>query len=55
MWMFFRPDQSPRPVFPREFSADFVGSIMTGNSGSKVIRVANVEIPFWILKKTQDI
>jgi hypothetical protein len=48
--MFFRPDQSPWPVFPREFSADLVCSIMTGDSGSKVIRVADVEMPLWILK-----
>ena len=39
--MFFRPDQGPRPVFPRKFSADFIGPIMTGDSISEIIRVAN--------------
>src|SRR5437870_5728921 len=48
--MFFRPDQSSRPVFPREFSADFVCSIMTGDSDSKVIRLADIEMPLWIMK-----
>ena len=48
--MFFRPDQSPWPVFPREFSADFVNSIMTGDSGLKVVCVPDVEMALWILK-----
>ncbi len=48
--MFFRPDQSPWPVFPREFSTDFVSSIMTGDSGSKVVCVPDVEMALWILK-----
>ena len=48
--MFFRPDQGPRPKFPREFSTDFVGPIMTGDSISEIIRVANVETSGRILK-----
>ena len=41
--MLFRPDQRPRSVFPREFSADFVGSIMTCNSVLEIIRMADVK------------
>ena len=48
--MFFRPGQSPWPVFAREFSADFVGAIVTGDSISEIIRVANVKASDWILK-----
>ena len=48
--MFFRPDQSPWPVFPREFSADFIGPIMTGDSVFEIIRVANVKEVGRILK-----
>ena len=48
--MFFKPDQSPRPVFSRKFSADLVCLIMTCDSGSTVVRVADVEMPGWILK-----
>ena len=48
--MFFRPDQGPRPVFPRKFSADFIGPIMTGDSISEIIRVANIKDAGQILK-----
>ncbi len=48
--MLFRPDQSPRPVFPGEFSADFVCAIMAGHSAPEIIRVADVEVPLWIFK-----
>jgi len=48
--MFFRPDQSPWPVFTREFSADFVGAIVTFNSPLKIIGVTNVKASDWILK-----
>ena len=48
--MFFRPDQSPWPVFAREFSADLVGAIVTFNSPLKVIGVTNVKASGWILK-----
>ena len=48
--MLFRPDQSPRPVFPREFSADFVGAIMASDSVSEIIRVADVEVTIRVLK-----
>ena len=48
--MFFRQDQSPWPVFPREFSADFVGPIMTRDPVSEIIRVADVKVTPWILE-----
>jgi hypothetical protein len=48
--MFFRPDQSPRPVFSCEFSTDFIGPIVTDDSISKIIGVADVELTFWILE-----
>jgi hypothetical protein len=48
--MVFGPDQSPWSVFPGIFPADFVGAIMTGDSVSEVVRVANVELTLWILQ-----
>jgi len=48
--MFFRSNQGPRPVFPREFSADLVSPIMTGDSVFEIIRVANVKEVGRILK-----
>jgi hypothetical protein len=52
--MLFRPDQPPRAVFPRKFSADFVGSIMARNSVSEVIRVADVKVTSWILENVNE-
>src|ERR687887_252912 len=46
----FRPHQSPWPVFSRELSADFVGPIVTDESILKIIRVADVETAFRVLK-----
>ena len=48
--MLFRPDQGPRTVLPRKFSADFVGSIVAGDSIFKIVAVAYVEMTLWILK-----
>jgi hypothetical protein len=48
--MFFRPDQYPGAVFPRELSDDFVGSIVTRDSIFKIVSVTNVEPTNGILK-----
>jgi hypothetical protein len=48
--MLFRPNQNPRPIFPREFSADFVGSIMIGNASREIIRMTDVETTVRIFK-----
>jgi hypothetical protein len=48
--MFFRPDQYPRAVFPRELSDGLIGAIMTSDSVSEVTGVPDVEMASWILK-----
>ena len=48
--MFFGPNQLPRAVLPREFSANFVGPVVTGDPVSEIIRVANIETTSGILK-----
>ena len=48
--MFFRPDQYPGAIFPRELSDDLIGAIMASDSVSEMIRVTDVEMASWILK-----
>ena len=51
--MFFGPYRKSQPVFPREFSVDFVGPIIAGSSILEIIGVADVEVTLWIFKKVR--
>ncbi len=53
--MLFGPDQSPRTVFPREFSIDFVDSVVIFNPILKIVGVADVEMASWILQEVYTI
>ena len=46
----FAPDQRPRPVFPREFSSNFVCAVMAGHTGIKVLGLTDVKCACWILQ-----